>query len=94
MITTFVKHEVKDFSNWKHVYDDFMPTAKAKGVKEEHVFRDSKAPQQVIVTHVFQSIKDANEFFNSDELKNAMKNAGVVGVPEVWFGEDVRKDIH
>lgn len=94
MITTFIKHSVKDFASWKAVYDNFMPVAKGKGVVEEHVFRDPNAPDQVIVTHEFNSMKDANEFFNSDELKNAMKNAGVSSAPEIWFGEDLRRTVH
>ncbi|WP_163710398.1 cyclase [Mangrovibacterium lignilyticum] len=94
MITTFVRHAVKDFASWKTVYDDFMPKAKEKGVRAEHVFRDPNAPDQVIVTHQFQSVKDANEFFNSTELKDAMQSAGVSSAPEIWFGEDIKKEVH
>lgn len=94
MITTFIRHSVKDFASWKTVYDDFMPEAKGKGVVEEHVFRDPNAPEQVIVTHEFNSIKEANDFFNSTELKNAMKNAGVNSTPEIWFGEDFKRPVH
>lgn len=94
MITTFIKHAVKDFASWKTVYDSFMPVAKEKGVREEHVFRDPNAPDQVIVTHEFNSVKDANDFFNSEELKNAMKDAGVSSTPEIWFGEDFKRNIH
>jgi len=94
MITTFVKHAVKDFDSWKTVYDNFMPTAKEQGVRHEHVFRDPNSPDQVIVTHEFKSIEEANKFFNSQELKNAMQDAGVAGAPEIWFGEDIRKTVH
>lgn len=94
MITAFVKHAVNDFASWKTVYDNFMPTAKKIGVQHEHVFRDPNASDQVIVTHEFKSIQDATNFFNSEELKNAMKNAGVSNTPEIWFGEDLRKTVH
>jgi len=94
MITAFVKHAVDDFASWKVVYDDFMPIAKKKGVVNEHVFRDPKAPDQVIVTHEFNSMQDATDFFDSQELRNAMKNAGVSNAPEIWFGEDLKRTVH
>ncbi|PTN08316.1 hypothetical protein C8N47_10950 [Mangrovibacterium marinum] len=90
MITTFIKHSVKDFASWKAVYDDFTPVAKGKGVVEEHVFRDPGSPDQVIVTHAFNTMKDATDFFNSGELKEAMENAGVSSAPEIWFGEELK----
>lgn len=94
MITTFIKHAVNDFAVWKNAYDDFMPTAKSKGVVHEHVFRDPQQPDQVIVTHEFQSMKDAQAFFESTELRKAMEQAGVSSTPEVWFGEDFKLTKH
>jgi hypothetical protein len=37
------------------------------------------------VTHEFASIAAAQAFAASNELKNAMGGAGVVGAPAIWF---------
>lgn len=89
MVETFVKHRVENYAKWKAVYDEFIPKARARGLKVEHVFRDPDAPDNVIITHEFDSVKTAKDFFGSDDLKSAMKRAGVSGTPEIWFGEEI-----
>lgn len=89
MITTFVKHTVTDYSKWRAIYDEFQSVAKENGVLGESVFRDPNSPKDVIVTHDFKDFQSANSFLESDNLKSAMQNAGVSGVPEIWFGEKV-----
>lgn len=89
MITAFVKHKVDDFGIWKSVYDKFKSYAKEHGVVEESVYRDPNYPDDVIVTHKFENVKSANDFFNSGELRSAMKDAGVSSEPVIWFGEKV-----
>jgi len=94
MITTFVKHAVKDYAAWRSVYDNFLPIAKTKGVVKEHVYQDKNSSDTIIVTHQFQSVQEANEFFNSGELRKAMESAGVLGSPEIWFGEELKPEVH
>ncbi|MGQ8337998.1 antibiotic biosynthesis monooxygenase [Sunxiuqinia sp. A32] len=89
MVETFVKHKVEDFAKWKAVYDEFAPTAKARGVTADHVYRDPDAPDNVIVTHEFNTLKAARDFFGSEDLKSAMTKAGVSSAPEIWFGEEI-----
>jgi hypothetical protein len=37
------------------------------------------------VTHEFASVKEAQAFVASEELKKAMHGAGVVGAPTIWI---------
>jgi len=39
----------------------------------------------VTVTHDFATLDAAKALAASDELKQAMVKAGVVGAPEIWF---------
>lgn len=89
MATLFVKHNVKDYGNWKRVYDDLGPVRKQNGVTGASVYRDPKNPNTLIITHRFNDMKSAQAFAGSDELKTALGNAGVTGVPEMWFGDEI-----
>ena len=39
------------------------------------------------VTHDFASLDAAKSFIASDELKQAMEQAGVAGEPTIWFAD-------
>jgi quinol monooxygenase YgiN len=89
MATLFVKHNVKDYGNWKRIYDELSATRKQNGVTGASVYRDPEAPNTLIVTHRFNNMKSAQAFAGSEALKSAMANAGVSGPPEIWFGEEI-----
>jgi len=75
MISSFVKHKVDDFEAWKKVYEEFSKVRKEKGVIGASVLQKINDPETVIVIHEFDNLDIANRFFESDELKDAMKNA-------------------
>jgi quinol monooxygenase YgiN len=89
MATLFVKHHVKDYDNWKRIYDDFATTRKENGVTGASVYRDPSDSNTLIVTHRFSSMGQAQAFADSEDLKSAMANAGVAGPPTIWFGEEI-----
>jgi quinol monooxygenase YgiN len=91
MATLFVRHKVGDYAKWKRVYDGFAPVRKENGVKGASVHRDANDPSLIIVTHQFQDVNAARAFANSEDLKSAMQNAGVIGAPEMWFSEDIER---
>ena len=91
MATLFVRHTVKDYAKWKRVYDQFAPTRKKLGVTGAGVYRDANGSNKIIVTHQFPDVKTAQKFAESDDLRTAMADAGVVGAPEMWFSEEVEQ---
>ncbi len=46
-------------------------------------------PNDITVYHEFDSMDDAKKFANSNELKEHMGKAGVVGAPDIWFANRV-----
>lgn len=72
-----VRHRVDDFDSWKKVYDGFAPIQAEHGVRAHQVLRSIENPNDVIVTHAFDSGEAAREFFATPELKEAMSKAGV-----------------
>jgi hypothetical protein len=85
MATLFVRHTVSDYAAWRKAYDAFGPIQKAKAVKAEAVYQAADNPNDVTVTHEFASVKEAQAFVASEELKKAMHGAGVVGAPAIWI---------
>jgi len=72
-----VRHQVTDFDAWKTVYDAFAPVQAEHGVQAHQVLRSIENPNDVIVTHTFDSHESARDFFAMPELKDAMSQAGV-----------------
>jgi len=72
-----VRHRVTDFDAWKTAYDGFAPTQAEHGVHAHQVLRSIENPNEVVVTHTFDSPEAAREFFATPELKEAMSQAGV-----------------
>ena len=72
-----VHHRVADFDAWKKMYDDFAPSQAKHGVRGQQVLRSIENPNDVIVTHTFDSPETARAFFAMPELKDAMREGGV-----------------
>src|SRR6266516_4266423 len=84
-----VRHQVADFDAWKTVYDAFAPVQAEHGVHAHQVLRSIENPNDVTVTHTFDSCEAARAFFAMPELKEAMSQAGVnaVSVEISYFDE-------
>jgi heme-degrading monooxygenase HmoA len=72
-----VRHHVDDFDAWKKMYDDFAPVQAEHGVHAHQVLRSIENPNEVVVTHTFDSSDAARAFFAMPELKEAMSQGGV-----------------
>ncbi|MDX1613717.1 MAG: antibiotic biosynthesis monooxygenase [Candidatus Promineifilaceae bacterium] len=88
MVTLFVRHEVDDYEAWRQVYDDFDETRREMGVVDHSVHRGEANPDMITITHKFEDMSTAKSFVASDELRQAMEEAGVKGQPEMWFTRD------
>ena len=89
MTTLFVRHQVADYAKWREVYDKFGPSQQRLGVGAQAVYRAADNPNDITVTHEFAALEAAQEFATSDDLRNAMSNAGIVGEPTIWFASKV-----
>ena len=72
-----VRHRVADFDTWRKEYDGFAPIQAEHGVQGHQVLRSIENPNDVIVTHTFDSREAASAFFAMPELKEAMSKGGV-----------------
>lgn len=74
---TLVRHHVADFEAWKKAYDSAALLQQANGVRAHQVLRSVEDPNDVIVSHTFDSSDAAQRFMAKPEIKDAMNRAGV-----------------
>jgi len=80
-----VRHKVSDFAKWKPVYDAHLSAREKTGLKEEHLFRNADNPNEVLLLFSVEDFDRAKAFTASDDLRQAMENAGVSDKPDVYF---------
>jgi hypothetical protein len=86
----FVRLEVVQFSEWVKTYDGFAPARKAAGITESTVWQSADDPNDVLIINDFPSLEQARAFAASGDLRDAMRNSGMKGPPQVWFATKAR----
>jgi heme-degrading monooxygenase HmoA len=89
MVTTIAQHKVKDYANWKQVYDSQVALRTSSGMLSDHIYRDASDPNNIAVIINWNSLETAQKFFHSPELKAAMEKSGVLGQANFSFLNDV-----
>jgi len=85
MASMLVQHQVKDFSEWKNVYDSVADLRTSNGELSDQIFRDASDPNKLTVIFQWDSLANAQKYAQSPELKAAMEKAGVNGPPKIDF---------
>jgi quinol monooxygenase YgiN len=80
-----VQHKVRDYKSWKEVFDNFEDTRRSGGEKSYHILHAEKEPNSLYLVFEWDNPEHAHAFFNSSELKDTMKKAGVVDSPKINF---------
>ena len=70
-------HQVKDFSAWKRIFDDAAGIRKQAGEQSFRVLCDERDPNRVIHFSKWSSLAAAKAFFESPELVEIRRKAGV-----------------
>lgn len=81
--TLLVRHTVSDYSAWKRVYDEVGPLRSKHGCTAERVLQAPSNPNDVLITHDFPSVAQAESFAGDPALGAAMQKAGVAGAPRI-----------
>jgi heme-degrading monooxygenase HmoA len=88
MIHVIVRHKVADYGRWKETFDAHLNTRKAGGEIAFRLLVSVEDPRDVTLVMDWDGLDRARKFAASEELKQAMQNAGVIGEPEIRFLED------
>jgi quinol monooxygenase YgiN len=85
MASILIQHKVKDFQEWKKVFDGSAGLRTASGELSYQIFRDVGNPNSLTILNKWNSLENAQKFVHSPELMAAMEKAGVEGPPNVSF---------
>lgn len=88
MAHLLVHHKVEDYNKWKLVFDGHSAFRSQSGSKGGKVFRSTNNPNEVFILLEWDNLENAMKFSQADNLKEVMKNAGVVDIPEIYFVEE------
>jgi hypothetical protein len=77
-----VRSKVQDFDAWKTAYDGHAPARAQAGLTEVQLLRSVADPNDVVILFEADDVSRARAFVGSDDLKQAMQAAGVIGTPE------------
>jgi len=90
MVHVLVRHKVADYNRWKESFDAYLTARKRAGETGFHLFHNADDPRDIFLLLDWQTLDEARRFMNSNELRERMQQAGVVGAPEVQYLEDAR----
>jgi hypothetical protein len=85
MVTAIIQHEVKNFAEWKKIFDADEPNRAKAGVKVVGLYRSLKNPNDV--TMIFEA-PDAgiyDKMMSDPKRQEDMKKAGVISAPVASF---------
>ena len=80
-----VRHKVRDFSEWKRSYDAHRSMRDAAGLTEQQLLHGSEDPNEVTLLFKAQDAGRARAFVESADLRDTMRQAGVVDTPDMYF---------
>ncbi|MFN2291243.1 MAG: antibiotic biosynthesis monooxygenase [Anaerolineae bacterium] len=87
----FVRHSVKDYDEWKSVFDSVSDLRKRNGELSYQILREDNGSGRVFALFEWDNLDNARKYAASPELKAAMERAGVTGKPEISFLEQAAR---
>ena len=88
MAIVLARFKVADSDKWRTVFESKADLRKSYGCTGTHIFYNAKDKGDVIVNLQWDTEDNATRFQQSDEIKSAMLEAGVMGPAEFIFLED------
>ncbi len=85
MATLYVHHKVKDYTAWRKVFDDLTAMRTGYGCTGHQVFQSPNDSNEITILTEWKNLDQAKKYATSSDLKDGMKNAGVISQPDVMF---------
>ena len=85
MVTAIIQHEVKDFAEWKKVFDADVPNVEKAGAKLVGIYRSVKNPNDVTMIFDAPNVELYDTLMSDPKRQEEIKRGGVIGVPVATF---------
>ena len=91
MASVLVRHKVEDYDKWRASFFQYGGTRQESGSQGVRVFRNTKDRNELLVLLEWDELERAHQFFQSEELRQRMQQAGVTEQPDIVFLEEVER---
>ena len=85
-----ITHEIEEYNHWKKIFDQHEPERRDAGLELIGLGRSIINAKIISVMSAFDDMDAAQIFAASDELRNAMKESGVISDPILAWYENPR----
>ena len=82
-----IRHKVKDYGEWRPMFDKHSLMQQAAGLSNPRVFRSADDKSEIVVVFDTKDTKRAKDFAASPDLRETMAKAGVMDDPTIYFLE-------
>ncbi len=80
-----IRHKVDDYTKWKPVFDEHAAARKAAGSRGGILYRNVDEPEETLILVEVDDLEKMRQFFQSEDLREAMQRGGVSDRPDVYF---------
>ena len=87
-----IKHKVANYEKWKPVYDSHDSIRQSNGLHNYVIARGTEDPNMILIALRMDDVDKAKAMVASQEMKDRMKKAGVVGPTTFDYLESVMND--
>lgn len=85
MINVLVHHKIADYPKWRAAFDAAMDFRHEGGERSCRIFRNAEDDNDLTLLFEWENGDLAQRYMHSAELQGKMKEAGVMGQPEVVY---------
>ncbi len=89
MTKVLINHKVNDYTAWKNSFDHFADFRRSSGEKSFRIMHPVNDPNNLTLIFDWDTQERAETFLESNELKTAMKEAGVAEKPKIQFLDEI-----
>jgi hypothetical protein len=80
-----VRHKVKEYDQWKRVFDTHKKVQLDSGLRIEKVMRNLYEPNEVFLFFEVTDLAKARGLVFSPQMPEAQADSGVVDKPDIYF---------
>lgn len=80
-----VRHKVKEYEQWKKVFDAHKSAQLGSGLRIEKVMRNLYEPNEVFLFFEVTDLAKARGFVFSPQVPDAQADSGVIDKPDIYF---------
>ena len=85
-----VRHKVRDYGQWHPVFDRHVEMQRAAGLTNPRVYHSADSNKsEIVIVFDTEDTKKAKDFAVSADLKEVMKQSGVLDTPTIYFLESI-----